>query len=280
MTEPSMADRACVRSGGPAVSVQALLEEIGSVRVAVSGGVDSMTLGILAHRVLGEGARMFHARSPAVPAAATRRVREVADREGWRLRFVDAGEFDDDTYRSNPYDRCFHCKHHLYFALGCAGSPGVTLSGTNLDDLADYRPGLRAAEALGVRHPFVECGLGKSAIRSLCRDLGYPDLAALAASPCLSSRIETGLRIEPEMLGVVDRVEEMLRRALGPKTVRCRVRRAGLVVELDEIALSRLTEAERRLWEKRVGSVARAAGILSPIRFEPYRMGSAFVADD
>jgi len=272
-------ERSDAQARATGAALRDLLMDLEAVRVAVSGGVDSMTLGILAHRVLGQAAQMFHARSPAVPAAATRRVESVANREDWSLRIVDAGEFEDESYRNNPYDRCFHCKRRLYATLS-TGQAGVTLSGTNRDDLADYRPGLRAAQALGVRHPFVECGLGKSAIRGLCLDLGYPELAALPASPCLSSRIETGLRIEPETLGLVDLVEEMLRRDLDPTTARCRVRRAGLVVELDEAALSLLTDAERLAWRDRIGAIARSAGIPSPVSFQPYRMGSAFLAED
>ena len=83
---------------------------------AVSGGVDSMTLAVVAHRI-GAAPEMFHAVSPAVPASATERVHEVAAREGWLLRVVDAGEFDDPDYVANPVDRCFHCKTELYTHL-------------------------------------------------------------------------------------------------------------------------------------------------------------------
>ena len=82
------------------------------VAIAVSGGVDSLTLAALASRVLPVGACfIFHAVSPAVPAEATERVCALAKQEGWRLTIFDAGEFGNENYRSNPFNRCFHCKH-------------------------------------------------------------------------------------------------------------------------------------------------------------------------
>lgn len=257
--------------------LQSLLEELAPVRIAVSGGVDSMTLAILAGRTLGRQAAMVHAVSPAVPAEATQRVETVARREGWALHRVDAGEFGDEAYLANPYDRCFHCKTHLYAAMADV-SGGVMLSGTNTDDLDDYRPGLRAASAHGVRHPFVEADVDKAGVRALCRALGYPEIAALPAAPCLSSRVETGIRIEPAALAFVHRVERELGEALRPVVVRCRIRRDAVAVELDDGALQGLLNGAGQGWRERIAGLARACGLPEVVRFEPYRRGSAFVA--
>ena len=132
--------------------LEAVLRDIGTFAVAVSGGVDSMTLAVAAHRVLGNDARMVHAVSPAVPEDASGRVRDYANREGWRLDLIDAREFADANYMANPHDRCFYCKTNLYSTMADAVDC-VLVSGTNTDDLGDYRPGLRAAAAHGVRHP-------------------------------------------------------------------------------------------------------------------------------
>ena len=138
-------------------TLNTVLDDIGRAAVAVSGGVDSMTLALLAGRRSGADCAMFHAVSPAVPAEATARVQDYAAREGWRLTVLDAGEFDDPAYRANPANRCFYCKTNLYGALA-ARTDATLLSGTNVDDLGDWRPGLKAAQAHGVRHPFVEAG--------------------------------------------------------------------------------------------------------------------------
>lgn len=240
--------------------------------VAVSGGVDSMTLAYLAHEVLGDGVEMFHAASSAVPADAGRRVREHAARRGWRLRVVDAGEFSDERYLANPAGRCYFCKSDLYGTLASMTSAQL-LSGTNTDDLGDWRPGLRAAEQHAVRHPFVEAGLTKQDVRQAAEALGLHDIAALPSAPCLASRVETGIRIQPRALRAIDAVESMLRDRLQPPTVRCRMRAAGVVIELDPASLRRLDARQR----DELARAIRASYGLVVSEFTVYQRGSAFV---
>lgn len=254
----------------------AALHDCGEVAIAVSGGVDSLTLAAFAHRHLGERAVMVHAVSPAVPNEATERVKSLAEERGARLALIDAGEFADEAYRSNPLNRCYFCKSHLYDAIR-ARFETVILSGTNFDDLSDYRPGLMAARERGVRHPFVEAGLTKARVRELARHLGLGGIAELPSAPCLSSRVETGIRIEAPALALIDAIESELRQAMMPETVRCRVRRRGLIVEMDEASLLRLPPDDRVLWTERISARALAAGLSGAVGFEPYRQGSAFL---
>ncbi|HJP20847.1 MAG TPA: adenine nucleotide alpha hydrolase [Alphaproteobacteria bacterium] len=259
----------------PEERLAAILEECGGATIAVSGGVDSMTLSSFAQRTLEARVTMVHAVSPAVPAAATARVKSQAQAENWRLELVDAGEFGDARYRANPIDRCFFCKTNLYRTLAAISS-GVVLSGTNCDDLGDYRPGLRAAADNAVRHPYVEAGFDKPAVRALARHLGLPELAALPASPCLASRIETGIRIEAADLELVDGIESWLRRTLSPNTVRCRVRADGLVIELDDDTFAGLGDGQSLLDTLRRRFRIPAD---SGLRLTTYQRGSAFVGD-
>lgn len=252
------------------------LRDAGPVMVAVSGGVDSLTLGLIAHRTLARQAVLFHALSPAVPVEATARIWRVGNAEGWSLRMIDAGEFRDPAYLENPYRRCYHCKSHLYEAIA-RQAKGIIVSGTNKDDLGDFRPGLEAAGEHGVHHPFVDCGVDKAGVRRICRQLGYPGIAELPASPCLSSRMETGLRIEARTLGFIDRVERMLRDDLNPAVVRCRILHDAVAVQLDRPCLSQLKRVQTETWRQQIRCLAAPLGLPREVRFEPYRMGSAFV---
>lgn len=256
--------------------LQAVLRGIGPLAVAVSGGVDSLTLASVAHRTLQDEAEMFHAVSPAVPAQATERVRALAAREGWKLTVVDAGEFGDADYRSNPVNRCFYCKTNLYAAL-VPQTTAQIIAGTNLDDLGEYRPGLEAAKNHGVRHPFVEAGIDKKAVRALARHLGLGDIAELPAAPCLSSRIETGIPIDPDMLRLVHAAEQLVSRSLAPRTVRCRVRAKGVVIELDEQNLAALGGEARDALRTDIGTLFRDGGFDYPVSLAAYRTGSAFL---
>lgn len=252
-----------------------VLEDIDRLAVAVSGGVDSMTLAYVAGRRLGHGSRMIHALSPAVPPEATARVRRYAEREGWRLELIDAGEFDDPDYLRNPANRCFFCKTNLYGTIA-ARTPDCIVSGTNLDDLGDYRPGLKAAENHDVRHPYVEAGIDKEGVRALARRHGLHDLAELPAAPCLSSRLETGLRVTRGALQLVHAVERLVSRDLEPKTVRCRVFRDSIAIQLDPEGLDRIGAPQALTIRHDVEALVRAHGEARPVRFETYRRGSAF----
>jgi len=252
----------------------AVLDRHPAIAVAASGGVDSMVLAYVAHRFSRADVSVMHAVSPAVPLLATQRVREHAHRHGWNLRLLDAGEMADPDYLANPVDRCFHCKKNLYGRMAALAG-GTLASGTNLDDLADFRPGLEAAKNHGVVHPYVEAGLAKADIYALAREYGLDDLAALPAQPCLSSRIETGIAVDRAALHFIERVETALaERHPERRTIRCRITAAGVFLALDVVPEGEARESLESWARDFCGRFGREfAGL------RPYRQGSAFLRE-
>jgi pyridinium-3,5-biscarboxylic acid mononucleotide sulfurtransferase len=258
--------------------LEGLIGSIGNVAVAISGGVDSVTLAAIAHRALGAQFTAFHATSPAVPPQATARVRAHAKSLGWRLEVVDAGEFDDAEYVANPHNRCYFCKKNLYQRIA-ENTTMQVLSGANKDDLGDYRPGLDAARERQVRHPYVEVGAGKVEVRALAATLGLSDVQDLPAMPCLSSRVESGIAINVMDLGFINDVEERLRHEPGAETVRCRIVRDGVRIELDADALAVVSSAQCSAVRESIHELCASSGRVFA-GFTLYQRGSAFLVPD
>ncbi len=265
-------------------ALSSYLEALGPAAVAVSGGVDSMTLAVLAHRVNREIV-IFHAVSPAVPGQATDRVKHYARQENWQLEIIDAGEIEDPEYLANPANRCYFCKTNLYDTI-VSQTEKTVLSGTNLDDLGDYRPGLEAAREHQVKHPYVEVGIDKRELRAIAKQLGLEDLHDLPAAPCLSSRVETGIAINPAVLPVINETEqalwESLQLSIPVKGVRCRVRQNGLALEIETQADIDPTADYALDAVKLAGNIFSEQGFANytaSITVEPYRRGSAFLID-
>ncbi len=255
------------------------LAAIGPVVIACSGGIDSLLLALMAHRRAPGEVTVAHAISPAVPPEATARVREWADREGWVLRIVQSGEFADEEYLSNPVNRCYFCKSNLYSALAAIGAQmggmGTLVSGANLDDLGEYRPGLIAASENGVRHPWIEAECAKADIRALARALALP-FADLPASPCLASRLYTGTRVTAERLSAIHACETLIRKDSGIQVIRCRIREGVMLIELQETDRALLTDDLLR--RVRDLALAQGAGVTDVHLDEAaYRPGRAFV---
>jgi uncharacterized protein len=256
----------------------ASLDRHDRLALAVSGGVDSMTLAHVAWRFSRTRATMYHATGPAVPVVARGRVEAHAARHGWPLVLLDAGELADARYRANPVDRCYYCKTNLYARIREATADPIA-SGTNRDDLDDFRPGLRAAGEHDVVHPYVEAGIDKAGVYALAASLGLDDLERLPAQPCLASRVETGIAIAPEDLAFIDAVEARLAARLGREAVlRCRVTHAGIVIELAAAHDATAGEIARDIGTDACHRDGRAfAGV------RPYARGAAFLrrlADD
>ncbi len=263
--------------------LEAALEKLGPVAIAVSGGVDSMTLAVVAHR-LNPHNIPSHAVSPAVPTSATERVKQYAEREGWPLLLLDAKEFDDPHYLENPVNRCYFCKSNLYTRLREATDLPI-VSGTNLDDLSDYRPGLTAAAEQNVHHPFVDAGIDKATLRNIAQYLGLSDIAELPAAPCLSSRITTGIPIDGKLLPVVDKIESHIWQQFGSdlelRAVRCRIQPEGIAIQLETTLELAENTALLEAMKKNTLHIAHNNGFshYQQVSVEPYQKGSAFLIE-
>lgn len=224
------------------------LKALESVAVAFSGGVDSTFVLKVAIDTLGtDRVLAVTGVSGSLAAREFDDARRLAESIGARHLLVDPGEFDDPNYLANPENRCYFCKSALYTKMDAIlASHGLraSVSGTNLDDLGDYRPGLIAAREHGVRAPCVEAGLTKADIRALSQRLGLPTHDKPAA-PCLSSRVQYGEAITPEKLNMIERAENVLR-DLGVRE--CRVRHHDRLarIEVPPHEIERLAAADVR----------------------------------
>lgn len=220
--------------------LRSVLRDVGTRVIACSGGIDSLVLSVVAHRGAPATTTIAHTVTPAVPSDGTERVSAYAAREGWNLEIVRSGEFADEAYLANPHDRCYHCKRNLYDAVGqlaqridVRAGPAVVLSGANLDDLGEYRPGLAAAAERAVRHPYVEARISKAEVRGIARHLGLAE-ADLPASPCLASRLYTGTRVTPSRVRAVEVGEALVRTRVGIGVVRCRMDDTTVRIEVTD----------------------------------------------
>jgi pyridinium-3,5-biscarboxylic acid mononucleotide sulfurtransferase len=253
--------------------LKTLLGGLENALIAYSGGVDSVFLAKVAFDVLGKRVKAVTALSPSYPTYELEETQAVARGIGIAHEILSTEELERPEYRANRGDRCYFCKSELYETLAKkAKAEGFRwiLNGVNLDDLEDYRPGLKAAEEWKVRSPLVEAGLTKSEIRQLSRELGLKtwDKPALA---CLSSRFPPGTEVTEERLRRIDRIESALV-GMGLRTVRVRFHEPIARIEVGPEEFERFLRPETR---EAVDRLCRENGFLySALDLAGYKTGS------
>ena len=213
--------------------------------VAYSGGVDSAFLAWMAHQVLDGQMRAVIADSPSLARTHLEDALAFAREHEIPVEVVETQELENPAYRQNDGMRCFHCKDELFTVLERyreAGGFDSIAYGVNADDQGDFRPGQQAARLHHVLAPLLEAGLNKAEIRQLAReaDLRVWDKPA---SACLSSRLEYGRAVTPEVLSVIERGEDSLR-ALGFRQFRVRHHGEIVRIEISPEELPRALTAE------------------------------------
>src|SRR5919197_2868106 len=196
----------------------------GRAIVALSGGVDSAVVALAAKRALGNNAIAITADYKTLAEEELATARQVAKEIGIAHRVIEYDELENPEFVKNDGMRCYHCRTELGQHLAEeAKKAGIALiiDGTNIDDLADYRPGIRALRENGVRSPMVELGIGKLQIREIAKSFGL-SVYEKPSNACLASRIPTGSKVTHEKLQRIESAEIIVKRIFGVRQVRVR----------------------------------------------------------
>ncbi len=181
--------------------------------VAFSGGIDSTLVLYLARKFQGkENAIGVISNSESLKNRDFLQAKAFCNEFDIQLEVIVTKELEDERYKQNPINRCFFCKEHLFHDLTDLAKkhPGFdVLSGTNADDLGDYRPGLDAARKFEVKAPLVDCQVTKEELRQIARDFQLSNWDK-PASPCLSSRIPYNHDVTAKKLSQIEAAEEIL----------------------------------------------------------------------
>ena len=205
-------------------NLKTYLRSLGSLAVAYSSGVDSTFLLKVAHDVLGDKAIAITATSSFYPKRESQEASDFCKSKGIKRIIVASEELDIPEIRHNPTNRCYLCKKDLFTKiLSIAKENGIdnVAEGSNMDDMGDYRPGLKAIAELGIKSPLRECDLYKEEIRALSKEMGLPTWNKPSIA-CLASRFVYGEEITIQKLKMVEKAEEALLK-LGFKQFRVRI---------------------------------------------------------
>ena len=194
------------------INLKNMLRKLDSVAIAYSGGVDSNFLLKVATDVLGENAiavtlhAMMHSNREVEEAIEYAKLFKV------RHTIVKIDDFNIKEFKENGPQRCYYCKKEIFsriYKIAKENNIKYVLDGTNLDDLNDYRPGLKAIKELNIISPLKECRFTKEDIRTLSKQMGLNTFNKPAFA-CLATRIPCGTKITNEKLRMIEKSEDYL----------------------------------------------------------------------
>jgi len=194
-----------------------------SALVALSGGIDSTLLSYLTHRILKISAISVTVISEFLITDEKKGIENFINRYALQHHFLIISLLSDATIQSNPPDRCYYCKRALFkLVLEYAHARDISsvFDGTNIDDLSQDRPGLRALKELGILSPYVEAGMGKNDILKTAAAVGLEKYIR-PSNTCLATRMSLHTPITARKLNMIERAETLLHNA-GFEVVRVR----------------------------------------------------------
>ncbi|HEY7734237.1 MAG TPA: ATP-dependent sacrificial sulfur transferase LarE [Nitrososphaera sp.] len=218
-----------------------------SAVIALSGGVDSAVVALAARKALGDRALAVTADYKTLSQEELDSARSVAREIGIAHRVIQYDELENPEFVKNDGLRCYHCRTELGRHLAEeARKAGISLmvDGTNLDDLSDYRPGIRALRENGVRSPMVELGIDKTKVREIAKNSGL-SIYDKPSNACLASRIPAGTQVTYEKLQRIESSEIMVKTIFGVRQARVRDHGEVARVEVGKDELGKMFDADR-----------------------------------
>ncbi len=195
------------------------------ILVALSGGVDSAVVAMVAKHALGkDNVLAITANYQTLSSEELDTAVRVANELGINHKIIEYNELENPEFIKNDSSRCFHCRNELadnLLKLANEKNFKLIVDGSNSDDLNDYRPGMIALHKKGVKSPLIETGFNKKEIRRLA-EINNLSVYDKPSNACLASRISRNIEITAPKLKRIEKCESIIKKIFDIKQVRVR----------------------------------------------------------